>query len=101
MNKKIKRLPVTQPPIHTEPHQHDIDAEIVPLLFKGNRKSIAIAIFIIALTVYLQSDNHHISQTLSWFALIFGAYSIQTLISRAYSQKTFELTNQHWLDLLS
>ena len=99
MNKKIKRLPVTQPPIHTEPHQHDIDAEIVPLLFKGNRKSIAIAIFIIALTVYLQSDNHHISQTLSWFALIFGTYSIQTLISRAYTQKTFELTNQHWLYL--
>ena len=99
MIKKIKKLTAMQPPIHIAPHRRDIDAEIVPLLFKGNRKSIAIAIFIITLTAYLQSDNHHISQTLSWFAWIFSTYSIQTLISRAHSQKTFELTNRHWLYL--
>lgn len=94
MPKQTKKPTQTIP---AKPHISRVDAEIITLLFNGNRKSILIAVFIASLTVYLQVDSHGIEKTLPWLALLCGAYFLQTLNAVFYSHKTFKLTNQQWL----
>lgn len=97
MSKQTKKLAATPLTAHAEPHNDNIDAEVVTLLFEGNRNSILIAIFIATLAVYLQADNHSAIQALPWLTLLFGVYFIQTLSSAFFTHKTFQLTTRNWL----